>query len=441
MVFSIKRISFGKKKMINRLLNSVLEHLGTVTDGRAVNASTSLHNTLSLSFAMFHLKMPSLLQFRNHFSVRAENLKRIYGIDELPGDVAIRGAVDLVDTAELKKGFLGQVNFLRTHNILKKRRVLGGKFTAVSSDGTQHYCSNKKGCPQCLIKKHRNGKIEYYHQMLAAVAVNPDSKVVLPVGCEAIINGDGATKNDCELNALKRLIPQIRETFGAKEPIVQLLDALYHNGPCIRLLAKQQMSYIIGAKGDHYVGVQVKSLTQKKEIQEHIWYEKKKRCTLKYAKELILNGEHQDIKVNYFALTETDKVTGEQLFFSDWITDIDIDKVDLCELTKVARSRWKVENETFNTLKNQGYNLEHNYGHGQKNLMTNFTVLMFLAFLVDQIAMATDELFQEAKKVCGSYKFLWERIRQVFDIAPAMSMEAIYRFINKRKLLDIPPLE
>lgn len=436
----LKKLSFRQKRMVNKLIARVLERFSKIPDERSPNASTSLPNTLRLSFAMFHLKMPSLLHFRNHYSVRAENLQRIYGVDELPGDVAIRGAIDKVDTAELKKGFSDQVEFLRTHKIWKKRRVLGGRFTAISSDGTQHYCSNNKGCPQCLVRNHRNGKTGYYHQMLGAVAVHPDSKVVLPVGCEAIINEDGGTKNDCELNALKRLIPQIRVTFGAKEPIVQLLDALYHNGPCIQLLEKHKMSYIIGAKGDHYVGVQVASLMEKGEMQEHTWHEKNKRCTVKYAKGLILNGKHQEIQVNYFALTQTDKVTGEQLFYSDWITDIDLDSIDLMELTKVARSRWKIENETFNTLKNQGYHLEHNYGHGKKNLMTNFTVLMFLAFLVDQIAMITDELFKEAKKICSSYKFFWERIRQVFDMAPAMSMEAIYRFIIKKKLLDIPPL-
>jgi hypothetical protein len=426
--------------MVNTIIESILQGLGKVSDARAANASTNLQNTLNLSFAMFHLKMPSLLQFRNHFSVRADNLGRIYDVDELPGDVAIRGAVDIVDTKELKECFSDQVSFLAKRGVWKKRRVLNGRFTAISSDGTQHYCSNKKGCPQCLIKNHRNGKTTYYHQMLGAVAVNPDSKVVLPIGCEAIINGDGGTKNDCELNALKRLIPQVRKTFGEKEPILQLLDALYHNAPCIRLLQKNQMSFIIGAKGDHYVGIQVEKLRKEGKLKEIVWYDKNKRCTLKYATNLILNGGNQDIKVNYFALTEVDKVTGEQLFYSDWITDINLEEFDLRELTRVARSRWKVENETFNTLKNQGYNLEHNYGHGKKNLMTNFTVLMFLAFLVDQMAMILDELFQEAKKVCGSFKFLWERVRQVFDMVPAMSMQAIYRFICKQKLLDIPPL-
>ena len=50
-----------------------------------------------------------------------------------------------------------------------------------------------------------------------------------------------------------------------------------------------------------------------------------------------------------------------------------------------GRARWKIENETFNTLKNQGYCFEHNFGHGEKNLSTVFAFLMMLAFLIDQI--------------------------------------------------------
>ena len=50
-----------------------------------------------------------------------------------------------------------------------------------------------------------------------------------------------------------------------------------------------------------------------------------------------------------------------------------------------GRARWKIENETFNTLKNLGYNFEHNYGHGKKYLSTVFGLLMMLAFLLDQI--------------------------------------------------------
>ena len=50
-----------------------------------------------------------------------------------------------------------------------------------------------------------------------------------------------------------------------------------------------------------------------------------------------------------------------------------------------GRSRWKVENETFNTLKNQGYNFEYNYVHGNNNLSTILSILMLLAFMIYQI--------------------------------------------------------
>ena len=61
-----------------------------------------------------------------------------------------------------------------------------------------------------------------------------------------------------------------------------------------------------------------------------------------------------------------------------------------------GRARWKIENETFNTLKNQGYHLEHNYGHGEQNLSVVLALLMMLAFLVDQVQQLCCPLFQAA---------------------------------------------
>jgi len=101
----------------------------------------------------------------------------------------------------------------------------------------------------------------------------------------------------------------------------------------------------------------------------------------------------------------------------------------------------EIENETFNTLKNQGYHLEHNYGHGKRYLATNFAILTFLAFLTDQIAQHLDKDFQEAKSVCKTFKSLWEKIRSVFYLLPTMSMNAIYRFIVKRRQIKMPALE
>jgi hypothetical protein len=85
--------------------------------------------------------------------------------------------------------------------------------------------------------------------------------------------------------------------------------------------------------------------------------------------------------------------------------------------------------ETFNTLKNQGYHLEHNYGLGEKYLSMVFFSLMMLAFLVDQLQQISCPLFRELRKKAGSKQNLWERIRAVFHLFLVDSMEMIYRVL------------
>ena len=450
--------------MIDKLISLLGSGFDQIADHRRSNQSYDLSSYLKLSLAMFHLKDPSLSSFRNSFDVRAENLERVYDVKELPGDTAIREAVDEVQPGDLQALFTPQLDFLKSQGVLESRYVLKGAatissnsaqntsnetfkdvekqgFIAVSVDGTSHYCSSKKGCPQCMVKKHRNGNISYYHQLLGAVAIHPDESTVFPVACEAIVKQDGSKKNDCELNAAKRIIPQIRTALGEKERIVGVFDALYLNGPHIKALRATNMNYIIGTKGATYVDVQVKHLRKKGELQSFNWETENTICTVNYANGLILNGQHQDILTNYFELTEVDKKTGEQLFYSSWATDIQITHNIIKELTAVARARWKIENETFNTLKNQGYHFGRNYGHGKKFLATNFAILTFLAFLIDQIAMHLDTDFQGAKEVCKTFKNFWEKIRNIFYLIPTMSMNAIYRFIIKRRQVEMPALE
>ena len=79
-------------------------------------------------------------------------------------------------------------------------------------------------------------------------------------------------------------------------------------------------------------------------------------------------------------------------------------------VSKGGRSRWHIENETFNTLKNQDYKLEHNYGPDEQHLATNLAYLTFLTFLVDQIQQLCCPVFQEALKLRarGTRTCLWK---------------------------------
>ena len=87
------------------------------------------------------------------------------------------------------------------------------------------------------------------------------------------------------------------------------------------------------------------------------------------------------------------------------------------------------QHETFNTLKNQGYHFEHNYGHGQQHLATVLALLMLLAFLVDQIQQHCCQLFRPLWRGLGTKAKLWETLRSLFRVLKFRSMEALFRHL------------
>jgi len=424
--------------MIDELIKLVREGFKSIKDHRKYNFTYSLEDLLSAGFAIFSLKDPSLLAFREQYPMRSENLKRIYGIDQIPADTALREGLDGVAPANLQGLFKPLLDRLRQEDMVKKRQVLGG-YTLLAGDGTQHFCSGNRSCAHCLTKQHRNGSTTYHHQILAAAWVQPGEKTVFPIAVEPIVRQDGNVKNDCELNAAKRLVPQIRQVMPT-EKLLLTLDALYANAPLVRLLGEHDISFLIGVK-DGFVPIQVERLATEGAMKEISCETKGRLGAIRFANGLILNGQNQDLKVNYLEYMEVDSNTEAVTFFNSWITDLPITEENAREMVAVARSRWKIENETFNTLKNQGYHLEHNYGHGTEYLATNFAILTFLAFLTDQIAQCLDKSFQKALEICKTKRALWEKVRQVFDLLPALSMNAIYRFIALNRQANHPLLE
>ena len=133
---------------------------------------------------------------------------------------------------------------------------------------------------------------------------------------------------------------------------------------------------------------------------------------LRFASGIPLNKSHPDLLVNY--LEHTEIVDGEECILFSWITDLKLNEDNCHEVMRGGRARWKVENETFNTLKTQGYHLEHNYGHGKQHLSTVFALLTMLAFFIDQIQESSCRLFQQARQRFRSRTSLWDRMRTLF---------------------------
>ena len=94
---------------------------------------------------------------------------------------------------------------------------------------------------------------------------------------------------------------------------------------------------------------------------------------------------------------------------------------------KAAKARWKIENETFNTLKNQGYHFEHNYGHGYKHLCNVLALIMLLAFLIDQIIQARDKIFKIIEAKVRTKKRLWHTRRVLFSTTILNSFDQLMR--------------
>jgi hypothetical protein len=118
--------------------------------------------------------------------------------------------------------------------------------------------------------------------------------------------------------------------------------------------------------------------------------------------QIIFRKDADQANFFYYQLINKGQITCR----NSWVTDILIDENNVAQLVKGGRARWKVENEAFNTLKNQGYHIEHNFGHGQKNLSTIFFLLNLLAFFVHQILELTDLHYQKFGLIISGGPFL-----------------------------------
>jgi len=384
----------------------------------------SLPDTLMSAFAMFSLKDPSLLAFEQRRETDG-NLKQVYDLKQVPCDTQMRTTLDEVEPSAVKPLFKDIFGELQQDKVLEKYVFLEGCYL-LSLDGTEYFSSKKIHCDSCLEKvDKKTGEVTYYHQLLGAAIVHPDSKVVIPFAPEPIIKQDGETKNDCERNAAKRFFEQLRQDHPDL-PLIVTEDALSSNAPHIRELEKHNLHYILGVKeGDHpFLFEQVAAAQQAGQTTELEFHGIGVKHQLRFLNQVPLNKSNQDLLVNFVEYWEiTDKKT--QHFC--WVTDFTVTPKNVFQIMRGGRARWKIENETFNTLKNQGYHFEHNFGHGQQNLSVVFALLMMLAFLVDQTLELACRLFQAVLNKEGSRRSLWDHVRALFYSLPFDCMEDIYR--------------
>ena len=413
----------------NSLLQCIKECFNTIEDDRDNSKiNYTLPDIFTSIFAMFYLQDKALLEFQRRFQskIQKNNLSTVFGIEKIPSDSQLRDVIDNHSYEPILKSFKNIFSRLQRGKYLQGYNFLDNYYL-ITIDGSEYFASENIHCEKCL-RKVSKGITRYHHQILQAALVHPDMKQVIPLAPEFIRNVDGNTKQDCELNAAKRIIKKINKDHP-RLPIIILGDSLYSKSPFIEELPG--FSYILTAKPkDHKTLYEDIEGFRRIGGMDNLEVTKKKDRIFKYewVNQTPLNANPESPLINFveFKIMVNEKCT----YRNAWVTDIEITKENVEMVVKGGRARWKIENEGFNTLKNHGYHLEHDFGHGKKNLSECFFLLNLLAFFFHQIFELTDLTYMKARNEFSARVEFWNIIRSIFRLFIFESWEQVLEKIN-----------
>jgi hypothetical protein len=385
-----------------------------------------LHDALMTAFAMFFFQHPSLLQFQIAMKQRRGrcNLESIFGVKQLPSQSQLRDIIDAADSDSLRQLLpiffekMRRAGWAQDYQSILSSAGQTTPFYVVALDGTDYFHSQAIACPACLERRDKAGELHFYHTVVAATLVKANSHKVWPLDAEAVRNQDGCQKQDCEINAAKRLLPRLRQ----EHPHLLMLltgDDLYSRGPFVELCQQYDFSYVLVAKADSHKEMMewVEELEQLGGSQRGQWVEgvacKRRYFEYRIVKQVPLNGERR-FSVNYVEVWEKNK-SGKQVYHNSFVTNLEVSQENVAEVVGMGRAKWKIENEHFNVQKNQGYELEHNYGHGKENLSHNFYLLNLLAFVAHKVLERGSERYQRIRQTGVSIRELWNGLRMLMQ--------------------------
>jgi hypothetical protein len=391
------------------ILESLLEGLRTVCAGfpdarRSTDVDYSTTDIGLSAFSLFFMQSESFLSHQRRLEQGhgTSNCQTLFGMKKIPTDNYIRLMLDPVSPEALQPCFDQVIEQLRERDGLKAFQRLGER-TLVALDGTEYFCSQKLSCPQCLTRKRGNGKTESYHAMLAAMIVAPGHNMVLPLMPEFITPQDGAEKQDCERNAAKRRLSAHGKRVQHLHPVYPG-DALFSCQPLAEAVLETGADFLFVVKKDGhktlYEFIEGASLGQRTVIERKPG---KRSLTYRYRwiEAVPLRDGEDALTVNWLRVTIADE-KGKVTYDSAFVTSLPLTADNVVEVAACARARWKIENESFNVLKNNGYNLAHNFGHGKKYLARTFAAMNLLAFAFHTACDCLETLWQQAREAVGA---------------------------------------
>ena len=366
------------------------------------------------AFSTFFMQSPSFLarQTALQRGRGTSNCQTLFAMERIPTDNHIRTILDPVEPETLFAMFDATLAAIEKGGGLAPFQRLGGH-VLIALDGTEYFCSQKLNCPNCSSRARANGRTEHFHAMVSAALVAPGHERALPLEPEFVVPQDGAEKQDCESRATLRWLAKHGPKYARLKPIY-LGDDLSSRQPVCAAIKAQEAHFLLTAKPsshkalyDFLDGAEIPRMERRVKqgarfvTHRYRWLE---AVPLRDGKDALI--------VNWLEIEIVD-ASGKVSYRNSFVTDLAVNEANVAELAACGRARWKIENESFNTLKTKGYNLEHNFGHGQQNLAAVLATMNLIAFAIHTVADLVDQRWKAARAAIGSRKRFFEDLRAI----------------------------
>ncbi|MEI7677598.1 MAG: ISNCY family transposase [Bacteroidales bacterium] len=335
-------------------------------------------------------------------------------MEKIPCDPQIRNILDLIRSNSLNVVFERIYQFLQNGKHLQRYERLE-KNLLICLDGTEYHSSSKISCECCSTRNHRNGKVTYSHTAILPVIAAPNCAEVISLPPEFVTPQDGHEKQDCETAAAKRWISKHRHLFQG-QAITLLGDDLYSRQPMCQHCLDAEMNFIFTCLPSSHSSLYewLDYLEKNGEVQ-HLTTKHRKGKSIeiysyRFVNQIPLREQEPSLLVNWCELIVRDSADNSEVYRNAFVTNHAIDINNVAEIVEAGRCRWKTENENHNVLKTKGYNLEHNFGHGQKHLSSTLLSLNLLAFLFHTILHLIDSRYQEIRRKRGTRRGFFQDI-------------------------------
>lgn len=410
------------------------------------NTCYRIADAAASAFSVFFMQSPSFLAHQRdmHQHKGRDNVATLFGVENIPSDNQIRNLLDPITPDHFHADFAWVIEELERSGQLASFQAYAGTYL-IAFDGVVFHSSEKIHCENCTTRQDRSGVTHYYHSAIIPVMVKPVSAHVLSLPPECIVPQDGHEKQDCERAAVKRWLAHHQPRYQP-HTVTYLGDDLYANQPLCQLIDQTYAQFFVFVcKPDSHRTLyewlaSLEGADGLETRQDRHWNGKHGEIwSYRLVNQVPLRAGDDPMMVNWFELTITHEETGKVIYHNAWVTNHLLSPENVSQLAVVGRARWKVENENINVLKTKGYNLNHNFGHGEAHLANVFFTLNLLAFLVHTTQHLVNEAYRLLRETLSVRRTFFNDLKALTRYMVFASWESLFAFMIEGLELDLPP--